>query len=301
MLIIKYRNIFFGLTAALTVAALVVLGVFGLNIGTDFTGGALIEVQYPENRPSSEELQRSLSDAGLEGVTVRGAGEDGYIVRAAPLSEETRTRVVEAVAINGTQPSIERLTDVGPSIGSELRAKAFIALTLVALCIMLYVAFVFRKVSKPVSSWVYGVITVITLLHDLAIPLGAFAVFGYLWGAQVDTLFVTAILTVLGYSVHDTIVVFDRTRENLRLNEEHKRKEDFEHVAGRSIEQTFVRSVNTSMTTLISLGALFFFGPVATQDFALTLIIGVITGTYSSIAVATPLLVAYERWAAKRS
>ncbi|MBL8158343.1 protein translocase subunit SecF [bacterium] len=301
MLIVKYRNTFFALTAALAVAALVVLGVFGLHIGTDFTGGALIEVQYPQNRPSVEEVKESLTNAGLEDVTVRGAGEYSYIVRAAPLSQDARAKVAEAVAINGTQPVIERLTDVGPSIGSELRTKAIIALGLVALCIMLYIAFVFRKVSKPVSSWVYGVITVITLLHDLAIPLGAFAIFGHLWGAQVDTLFVTAILTVLGYSVHDTIVVFDRTRENLRLNEEHKRKEDFEHVAGRSIEQTFVRSVNTSMTTLVSLGALFFFGPVATQDFALTLIIGVIAGTYSSIALATPLLVAYERWSAKRS
>jgi preprotein translocase subunit SecF len=301
MLIIKYRNLFFALTAGLTVAALVILGVLGLNIGTDFTGGALIEVRYPQGRPDAAALQQSFADAGLESITVRGAGDDAYIVRAAPLSEEARTRVSTAAAVNGTQPVIERLTDVGPSIGSELRTKAFIALALVALCIMLYIAFVFRKVSKPVSSWVYGVITVITLLHDLAIPLGAFAIFGYLWGAQVDTLFVTAILTVLGYSVHDTIVVFDRTRENLRLNEEAKRKEDFEHVAGRSIDQTFVRSVNTSMTTLISLGALFFFGPAATQDFALTLIIGVITGTYSSIAVATPLLVAYERFRAKKA
>jgi preprotein translocase subunit SecF len=301
MLIIKYRNVFFALTAALTVGALVTLAVFGLNIGTDFTGGALVEVQYAGERPAAEALQRSLTDAGLESVTVRGAGEDSYIIRAAPLSQEARIAVAEAVKVGGTETSINRFTDVGPSIGSELRTKALIALALVALCIMLYIAFVFRKVSKPVSSWVYGVITVITLLHDLAIPLGAFAIFGHLWGAQVDTLFVTAILTVLGYSVHDTIVVFDRTRENLRLNEEAKRKEDFEHVAGRSIEQTFVRSVNTSVTTLISLGALFFFGPAATQDFALTLIIGVITGTYSSIAIATPLLVAYERFRAKKA
>ena len=292
MLIIKYRNIFFALTTALTVGALAMLFVFGLNIGTDFTGGSLVEVRYAAERPASETLQASLTSAGLESVSVRGAGEDSYIIRAAPLSPEARATLPSAVE-PGT---IERLTDVGPSIGSELRSKAFIALALVALCIMLYVAFVFRKVSKPVSSWIYGLITIVTLLHDIAIPLGAFAVFGYLWGAQVDTLFVTAILTVLGYSVHDTIVVFDRTRENLRLNEENKRKEDFELVAGRSIEQTFVRSVNTSMTTLISLGALFFLGPAATQDFALTLIIGVLAGTYSSIAVATPLLVTVSKW-----
>lgn len=295
MLIIKYRNVFFALTTALTVAALAMLFVFGLNIGTDFTGGSLVEIRYATERPSVESLQSTLTEAGLEDVTIRGAGDDAYIVRAAPLSEEARAALPAAVEGG----NIERLTDVGPSIGTELRTKALIALGLVALCIMLYIAFVFRKVSKPVSSWIYGVITIVTLLHDLAIPLGAFAIFGYLWGAQVDTLFVTAILTVLGYSVHDTIVVFDRTRENLRLNEENKRQEDFELVAGRSIEQTFVRSVNTSMTTLISLGALFFLGPVATQDFALTLIIGVLAGTYSSIAVATPLLVTVAKWQKK--
>lgn len=301
MFIIKYRNIFFTISAAFAAGALIMLAVFGLNIGTDFTGGSLIEVRYAGERPASEALQESLSEAGLESVAVRGAGDNSYIIRAAPLSPEARLALSGAVAVGGVEASIERLTDVGPSIGSELRVKALIALTLVALCIMLYIAFVFRKVSKPISSWAYGVITVITLLFDLSIPLGAFAIFGYLWGAQVDTLFVTAILTVLGYSVHDTIVVFDRTRENLRLNDEYKRKEDFEHVAGRSIEQTLVRSVNTSMTTLISLGALYFFGPAATQDFSLTLIIGVIAGTYSSIALATPLLVAFERWQAKRA
>lgn len=299
MIIIKYRNIFFGITAALTVGALAMLMVFGLNIGTDFTGGSLVEVRYVGERPSSASLNSSLVAAGLESVSVRGAGTDAYIVRAAPLTSEARAALPMAVSVGGAQGTIERLTDVGPSIGSELRTKAFIALSLVAICIMFYVAFVFRGVSKPVSSWIYGIITIVTLLHDIIVPLGAFAIFGYLWGAQVDTLFVTAILTVLGYSVHDTIVVFDRTRENLRLNEESRRKEDFALVAGRSIEQTFVRSVNTSMTTLASLGALFFLGPVATQDFALTLIIGVLAGTFSSISLATPLLVTVAKWQKK--
>lgn len=299
MIIIKYRNVFFGISVALALGAATMLMVFGLNIGTDFTGGSLVEVRYEGERPASESLQTSLVAAGLESVSVRGAGDNSYIVRAAPLSAEARAALPLAVSIDATQGTIERLTDVGPSIGSELRTKAFIALSLVAICIVLYVAFVFRGVSKPVSSWIYGLVTIVTLVFDIIVPLGAFAIFGYLWGAQVDTLFLTAILTVLGYSVHDTIVVFDRTRENLRLNEESRRKEDFELVAGRSIEQTFVRSINTSMTTLASLGALFFLGPVATQDFALTLIVGVLIGTYSSIALATPLLVAIAKWQAK--
>ncbi len=301
MIIIAYRKFFFALTALLVLGSVAVLAVFGLNIGTDFTGGALVEVRYEGERPAASELEASLTAAGLERVTIRAGGDDSYIIRAAPLSEEARASLSSASAPGGASSTIERLTDIGPSIGEELRTKAILALLLVALAIMLYIAFVFRSVSKPISSWVYGAMTVVTLLHDLIIPLGAFAIFGYLWGAQVDTLFVTAILTVLGYSVHDTIVVFDRTRENLRINEEMRRKEDFEITAGRAIDQTLVRSLNTSMTTLIALGALFFFGPTATQDFALTLIVGVIVGTYSSIALATPLLVAYERFAASRA
>jgi preprotein translocase subunit SecF len=288
MYIIVYRKVLFVFTGLVVIASIAGLALYGLNIGTDFTGGSLVEVRYSEERPSSEALASSLLSAGLESVSVRAAGDDALIVRAAPLSTGAREALPGAV-LGGT---IEKMTDVGPTIGEELRNKAFIALALVISCIVLYVAFVFRTVSKPVSSWWYGVITIITLLHDVAVPLGAFALFGYLWGAQVDVLFVTAILTILGFSVHDTIVVFDRVRENLRLNQEHNRKEDFELVAGRSIEQTFVRSVNTSVTVLISLLALFFLGPESTQDFALTLIIGIIAGAYSSIAVAIPLLVA---------
>lgn len=294
MLIIKYRTVFFSLTLAAVAAAIILFTVFGLNISTDFTGGTLVEIRYTE-RPTGTALTDSLAGAGLEGVSVREAGENSYIVRAAPLSSEARAALPNAV-LGG---AIEKLTDIGPTVGSELRNKAIIALLLVTLCIMLFIAFAFRKVSKPVSSWLYGLITILTMLQNLAITVGAFALFGHLWGAQVDTLFITAILTILGYSVHDTIVVFDRTRENLRINQESNRKEDFELVAGRSIEQTFVRSMNTSVTTLITLGALFFLGPASTQDFALTLIVGIIAGTYSSIALATPLLVTVAKWQKK--
>lgn len=297
MFIITYRNILFALTGLLVAASLVAFGVFGLNIGTDFTGGALIEVRYDGEKPTAESLHTTLTNAGLESVSVRGAGDDSFIIRAAPLSEGARTSLPGALT-NGT---IEKLTDIGPTIGAELRTKALLAMALVITCIVLYVAFVFRKVSQPVSSWWYGLITIVTLLHDVIVPIGAFALFGWLWGAQVDVLFVTAILTILGFSVHDTIVVFDRVRENLRLNQENNRKEDFANVAGRSIEQTFVRSVNTSVTVLISLLALFFLGPVATQDFALTLIIGIVVGAYSSIAIAIPLLVTVAKWQGKQS
>lgn len=295
MFIITYRNIFFALTGILVLASFALPFVFGLNVGTDFTGGALVEIRYDGERPASEAVQQALTDAGLTSVSVRGAGDDAYIVRAAPLTQEARTALPGALS-GGT---IEKLTDIGPTVGSELRTKALLSLALVLICIVLYVAFVFRRVSKPISSWIYGLITIVTLLHDVVIPLGAFALFGYLWGAQVDILFVTALLTILGFSVHDTIVVFDRVRENLSENQDANRKETFESVVGRSIDQTFVRSINTSLSTLIALLALFFVGPESTQDFALTLLIGIVAGAYSSIAVASPLLVAVAKWLGK--
>jgi preprotein translocase subunit SecF len=180
---------------------------------------------------------------------------------------------------------------VGPTIGTELRNKSLVALGLVLLCILLFIAYAFRKVSKPVSSWVYGHIALVTLVHDVVIPLGFYAVLGHYHGAQIDALFVTAILTVLGFSIHDTIVVFDRTRENLAINHSKGRKEPFEETAGRSLGQTFGRSVNTSLTVLITLAILYIIGPASTKDFALTLLVGITAGTYSSIFLATPLLV----------
>jgi preprotein translocase subunit SecF len=272
----------------------------GLQIGTDFIGGSLVEVRYEGTRPDAAALTRVLEDAGFGAFSLRETGEDGYTLRAATLTDEQRENLSAIFSHLGGTALVTQLTEVGPTIGEELRNKAYIAIALVLVCILFFIAFAFRKVSKPVSSWMYGFIALITLCFDVLVPLGAFAVFGYLWGAHVDTLFVTAMLTILGYSVHDTIVVFDRTRENLRINEEKGRKEDFAETAGRALNQTFVRSMNTSITTLVALFSLYAFGPASTQDFALTLLVGIIAGTYSSIFLATPLLVAVEHWRAKK-
>lgn len=301
MIIIHHRLAFFAVSALLALGALGALLMYGLNIGTDFTGGSLVEVSYEGARPDAAALSQNLEAEGFQGFSLRESGDDGYTLRAATLTDAQRADLVSTFSIDGASAAIEQLSEVGPTIGVELRNKAYVALGLVILCILLFIAFVFRKVSKPVSSWVYGLIAVVTLVFDMLIPIGAFAIFGYLWGAQVDTLFVTAILTILGYSVHDTIVVFDRTRENLRINEEKGRREDFADTAGRSLNQTFVRSMNTSVTTLISLCALFVLGPESTKDFALTLLVGVVAGTYSSLFLATPLLVAVEKWRARRT
>lgn len=292
MFIVTHRKAFFTLSAVLAVAALISLFTFGLHLGLDFTGGTLVQVSYEDGaRPSPTSLSSNLTDAGFEGFSLREAGEQGFILRAQNLTEEQRNNLPAYFAYQGGTGHIDQLTEVGPTIGKELRNKAFIALALVLLCILLFIAFAFRKVSQPVSSWWYGLIALITLIFDTLIPLGFFALLGHYLGAQVDTLFVTAILTILGFSVHDTIVVFDRTRENLRINQEKNRKEGFESVAGRSLSQTFVRSINTSLTVFITLLILYFVGPASTEDFALTLLVGIIAGTYSSIFLATPLLV----------
>ena len=297
MFIVQHRKIFFAITGALAIASLAAIAIFGLKPGTDFTGGTLVQATYEGGRPLPEALSAALEEAGFEGYSLREANENDYILRAANLTNEQRGNIEEIFSIDGASPaSIAQLTEVGPTIGKELRNKAFIAIALVMTAILFFIAFAFRKVSKPISSWIYGLIALVTLGFDVLIPVGFYAFLGFLTGAQVDTLFVTAALTILGYSVHDTIVVFDRTRENLRINQEKNRREDFAETAGRSLQQTFVRSVTTSLTTAIALFALFLLGPASTKDFALTLLVGIVAGTYSSIFLATPLLVTFERW-----
>ncbi|MCE9541054.1 protein translocase subunit SecF [Candidatus Kaiserbacteria bacterium] len=291
MIIVTHRNIFFALTALVIAASLASVLMFGLKPSLDFTGGTLVQVSYDGTRPSPEALTQNLTDVGFKGFSLRESGDNGYTLRAATLSSQQRENLPAIFSYQGGTAHIDELNEVGPTIGKELRNKSYIALALVLFCILLFIAFAFRKVSKPISSWVYGLIALVTLVHDVIVPVGFFALLGHLTGAQVDTLFVTAVLTVLGFSIHDTIVVFDRVRENLRINHDHNRKEPFEETAGRSLNQTIVRSLNTSLTVVLTLLILYFVGPVSTKDFALTLLVGIVAGTYSSIALATPLLV----------
>ncbi|HJO89818.1 MAG TPA: protein translocase subunit SecF [Candidatus Paceibacterota bacterium] len=300
MFIVKYRKIFFILTAVIIATAIFSVAFFGLNFGIDFTGGAITEVNYTQERPSKETLEERLQELSIGGFSIRPTGEDGYILRTKDLTEDERVSVLNALSQGGEKEVIqERYNSIGPTIGSELRNKAFVAIGIVIVAIILFVAFVFRKVSQPVSSWKYGIVAIIALIHDVIVPVGIFAFLSYTVGAEIDILFVMALLAILGYSVNDTIVVFDRVRENLRLNREHGSREDFELTVGKSLNQTYIRSINTSLTTLFVLLALFFFGSEATQNFALVLATGVIAGTYSSIFLATPLLVTIGKRASK--
>lgn len=305
MKIVQHRKIFFTLSAILIALSLFSIFTYGFNLGIDFKGGTITEVSFGAERPLKKSVEELISSLNLGGFSVRPSGEKNYIIRTKELSLEERRIIVEVIG----NPKVERQNTVGPIAGVELRDKAFKAILVTILMIVLFITFAFRKVSKTkvskdgrrVTSWKYGLAVIVALLHDILIPVGVFVFLGRFYGLEIDLLFVSGLLAILGYSVHDTIVVFDRVRENLRLNDEAKKEEEFESTVGRSVTQTFVRSINTSLTLLITLTALYFIGSGATKDFALLLIIGVIVGTYSSIFVASPLLVSFYKWQNKRS
>lgn len=301
MWIITYRKWFYlfsGLLFALCVGAMLY---FGMRLGIEFTGGTLIDVAYTSERPAKEAIEAALQPIDIGGFSLRPAGEDRYLLRTRDLPEAQKTQVLNALALNGEAPTTDvRATTIGPVIGSELSTKAMIAIALVVLMVVVYVAVAFRKVSKPISSWWYGLITIAALLHDVLIPAGIFAILGHYFGFEVDILFVTAMLTILGYSVSDTVVVFDRVRENLKINEDTKTKEPFSEVVGRSLVQTFTRSFNSSVTTFLAVTALYFVGAESTRQFALALLVGIAAGAYSSLFIASPLLVTVEEWMRNR-
>ena len=291
MWIIKNRKIFIAISAIFVIGALLLIFIDGLKFGIEFTGGSLTEVSYNENRPETPEIRSSIEKLSFGEFVVQPTEESGIFVKTKSLTENERVDLIKALSLDGKSPVTEEsFTSIGPSVGKELKSKSTIAFIVVVLGIILFIAYTFRKVSKPVSSWKYGIIAVVTLFHDVIIATGAFAVMGKIMGAEVDTLFVVAVLTILGLSVNDTIVVFDRIRENLGK----KSSSDFNQVVGKSIDETYVRSINTSLSTVIVLLALFFFGPESTKVFSMTMAIGMFFGTYSSIFLASPLLIVAE-------
>ena len=297
---LRYQNQLFFLPVILSVVALASIFHWGLRPGIDLAGGSLLEVKYTVARPAVDKIRTVVATLNYGEVRVQPSGTQNVMLRERTLSPQEKSKLMDTLSTLGATEEVQ-FNSVGPTIGAELMSKAWWAIGLVVLAIILFVAFAFRHVSKPVSSWKYGVVVIVTLLHDILIPIGLFAYLGATRGAEVDVLFIVALLTILGISVNDTIVVFDRIRENLRLNEEKRLKEAFNSVVAHSTMQTLARSINTSVTVVIMLIALFYFGPAATKDFSLTLIIGMIAGTYSSIFLASPLLVLIERYQKKRA
>mgnify|MGYP000586491236 CR=1 FL=1 len=321
MFIITYKKVFLAIFAAVVLGSILIITTLGLNLGIDFTGGSLTEVSY-EVAPDKAELEQAIASEELGGISVRESvsevGKDAYLIRTRDLSEPERLELETIVTSLGEAGDVTRFTSIGPVIGQELRDKALYAILGVVFIIVIYVAFAFRGIGTPVNSWTYGVTTIFVLLHDVLVPTALMAILGYTLGVEVDVLFVMAMLAVLGYSVNDTIVVFDRVRENLVANRTETRTkreeagvmfEDVEYtltkpygeIVGSAVKETLARSVNTSLTTLIALVALYFIGGSVTQTFALVLMAGVIAGTYSSICVASPLVVSYAQWRAKKA
>ena len=291
MFIIKHKKIFVGISVVLVVLSLISLFTFGLKFGIDFKGGALIEVSYTTTRPAQADVTSAIDNLNLGSVLVQPTGDLGYIIKTKDLTDAEHSSILSAISDSGKNiPEEKSFSSIGPSVGKELTRKAIVAIVLVSLAIICFIAFAFRKVSRPVSSWRFGIIAIITLLHDVMIPVGLFTILSHYYGAEVDTLFVVAVLTVLGLSVSDTIVVFDRIRENIK----NKISSDFHETVGQSLKQVYPRSINTSLTVILVLLCLFFFGPSATKYFALMMTAGMFFGTYSSIFLASPLLVWVE-------
>jgi len=304
MFIIKNRKIFYIFSFVLIAASLISLLVWGLQLGIDFKGGSVIEVRYTESRPDAEMIRNNMAtlagQISLGNYVLQSVGDTDYSIKSRLVTDAERQQIEKAFSNNGAiKTELKRVNSIGPLIGKEAAQKAIISIILVILCIVLFITFAFRKVSKPVQSWKYGLMAIIALAHDVIIPAGAFSILGYFKGYEVDTLFVTALLVILGFSIHDTIVVYDRIRENLSISHRENNKKSFETIVGESVSQTFVRSVNTSMSTILALVVLYFLGPEATKHFSLALIIGVAVGTYSSIFIASALLVTIEKFQKK--
>ncbi|HAO64971.1 TPA: protein translocase subunit SecF [Candidatus Taylorbacteria bacterium] len=300
MFVVKYRKIFYTFSGILVILSVAAMFVWGFNLGIDFKGGSVLEVAYTgtSTPPSLTDAKASIDALKLGNYSLIPTGSNGYTLRTKDITPAEKTTVENALSQNGKLTLEEKQFDsIGPVLGQESKNKALISISLVLLAIVLFIAFAFRKVSKPISSWVYGVVAVVALVHDVIIPTGVFVLLGHFKNFEIDTLFVTALLVILGFSIHDTIVVFDRVRENLRHDANNKKP--FDQIVGESISQTFTRSINTSLTVLLSLVVLYFVGSVATHDFVLALLIGIAIGTYSSIFIGSPLLVTIAKWTNK--
>lgn len=270
---------------------------FGLRLSIDFTGGSRIVLLFPEqvNQKIVTETRNTLNEQDITVSTIQRS-DNTLILRTAPISEKQNTELLTALKANVGEFEQESFETIGPVIGQETALDAIKAILVASVLIVLYIAWSFRKVPKPTSSWRFGITAVITLLHDMLVLIGLFSLFGYFFHVEIDSLFITALLTVMGFSVHDTIVVFDRVRENLLKT----RSVSFAEIVNDSIIQTINRSLNTSWTALLVLFTLLLFGGETTKWFVIALIIGILSGTFSSIFNAAPLLVLWDEWDRKR-
>ncbi len=289
---VKYRKFYFLFSLILVSASIIFLALWGLNFSIEFTGGSELRFEYKNEVPDISSVREYFEKLNLENISIRRFGEKGVIIRAKEIDAKTQKQLFSELKKNEEiNPESIIFEDIGSIIGKETTKKAFKAIILSIVAIILYVAFAFRKMGKGTKPWEYGIATVIALIHDVLLPVGIFSFLGHIQGIEFSLPVLTALLTIFGYSVNDTVVVFDRIRENqfkfARL--------DFEEVVDKSLNQTLRRSINTSLTTLFVLLALFFLGGESLKYFSLALILGIAFGTYSSIFLASPLLVSWYK------
>lgn len=297
MNIIGLRKIWYTISAILIIPGLIAFFVWGLKPGIDFRGGTMMEVKFTQNY-SVEQVKNALSESQLKNLVVQNTNKDTFIIKTEPISQEQHLKMSDELKKVGDNAQFEELSfqTVGPTVSNDLKQRAVIAVILASLAIIFYIAFAFRQVPRPASSWKFGVGAVLALVHDLIFVTGLWAILGHFFGYEIDSLFITGLLTIMGFSVHDTIVVFDRIRENLRKHP----SLSFEENVNNSIIQTINRSLNTSLTVLIVLASLYFLGGDTLKHFILLLLIGITIGTYSSIFNASPILVSWQGWSINR-
>jgi len=295
MKIVKHRWYWFLFSGLLVASAIGLLATFGLKQGIDFTGGTLMSVRF-DKRPTPVDAEKALAVFNLNAITIQPAGDSDLIFRFKTIDEDTHQKILQTLGSTFGKTTELQYNAIGPAVGEELRQKAISSLVIIFLLVLAFIAWSFRKVSAPVQSWKYGTVVLASAFHDVIIPVGLFALLGKLYNWEIGTAFIAAVLTIMGYSINDTIVVLDRIRENLQ-----KTTGTFEEIVERSIQQTMLRSFNTSMTTILALLAVFIFGGDSIKGFALALIVGVATGTYSSIFIIPSLLVVWNNVTRKRA
>ncbi len=275
--------------------SLVALLLWGLKPSIDFTGGALLEMQFT-SLPANEEVISVFTEFNLPAPALQhNTNDSALVMRFSPVTENQHQELVTKLKERFEGVTEVRFDSIGPTVGQELFRRSIFAVILVTFMILFYIIWSFKAVSRPVPAFVYAGIVILTFLHDVIIPLGLFAYLGHFRGWEVGSPFIAAVLTILGYSISDTIVVLDRVRENIR-----KFKGTFEDIVEASVHQTITRSFNTSVTTTLALIAILIFGGQTLQSFALALIVGIAVGTYSSIFIAAPLLITWQRWKTRR-
>ena len=296
MNIIKYRNWFFVLSFLIIIPGIIALAVWGLRLGIDFAGGTLWEMKFEKGSIETSQIYQVLNLEKAEVSSIAATSQNSFLVRLKVTDEAKINDLKDKLTKDFGKVEDVRLETVGPIISKELTTKAATAVLISILAIVAYVTWAFRQVPKPATSIAFGITTIIALVHDVVVVVGIFAILGHFFEIEVDSLFITALLTIIGFSVHDTIVVFDRIRENLKKYGDFT----FEEVVNHSVVQTFARSLNTSLTVVFVLLALLLFGGASIRNFVLALLIGIISGTYSSIFNASPLLVVWQNFRGKK-